>query len=87
MEKFLHHQKGKILKQILIVTLKNFRIVKTLLGVYQQQTGPNSGSALSPMLSNIFIHKLELKMVEKFKKSGNQINFLDTTVFINSERA
>ena len=62
-------------KQFLVKTLKNFSIVKTPLGVYQQQTGLNMGSALSPMLSNIFIHTLEIKIIDKFKRTGKLISY------------
>ena len=51
------------------------------------------GSALSPMLSNIFIHALETKIVDKYKKSGKIISysrFADDSLIIihkNSMRA
>ena len=67
--------------------------MKTPVGVYQQKNGLNMGSALSPMLSNIFIHALETKIVEKYKKSGKIISysrFADDSLIIihkNSMRA
>ena len=33
------------------------------------------GSALSPMLSNIFIHTLEIKIIEKFKRTGKLVSY------------
>ena len=62
-------------KQFLVKTLKNFSSVKTPLGVYQQQTGLKMGSALSPLLSNIFIHTLKIKIIEKFKRTGKLISY------------
>ena len=54
--KILPPPKREYLKTFLLKTLQKFSIINTPLGVYQQKTGLNMGSALSPMLSNIFFH-------------------------------
>jgi hypothetical protein len=50
--KLLPPPKRELFKVFLIKTLQKFSIVET-------------GSALSPMLSNIFVHALETKIVQK----------------------
>ena len=67
--------KREYLKGFLLKTLQKFSIIKTPLGVYQQKTGLNMGSALSPMLSNIFVHALETKVIKKYADTGKLIHY------------
>ena len=73
--KILPPPKREYLKTFLLKTLQKFSIINTPLGVYQQKTGLNMGSALSPMLSNIFVHALETKVLEKYIKTGKLIHY------------
>ena len=73
--KTLPPPKREYLKVFLLKTLQKFSIIKTPLGVYQQKTGLNMGSALSPMLSNIFVNALETKIVKKYAESGKIIHY------------
>ena len=67
--------KRDYLKVFLLKTRKNFSIINTPIGVYQQKSGLNMGSALSPMLSNIFVHALETKVLDKYIKTGKLIDY------------
>jgi hypothetical protein len=63
------------LKVFLLKTFQKFSIIKTSLGVSQEKTGLNMGSALGPMLSNIFVHALETKIVKKYAETGKLIHY------------
>ena len=73
--KLLPPPKRELFKVFLIKTLQKFSIVETPIGIYQQKTGLNMGSALSPMLSNIFVHALETKIVQKYIDQGKLIHY------------
>ena len=67
--------KREYLKTFLLKTLQKYSIVNTPIGVYQQKSGLNMESALSPLLSNIFVDALESKVVEKYIKLGRVIHY------------
>ena len=67
--------KRELFKGFLLKTLQKFSIVNTPIGVYQQKTGLNMGSALSPMLSNIFVHALETKVLDKYIENNKLIHY------------
>ena len=68
--KTLPPPKRENFKQFLIKTLTKYSIVRSQIGIFQQKSGLSMGSSLSPLLSNIFVHSLESKIVQKYKKTG-----------------
>jgi hypothetical protein len=68
--KTLPPPKRENFKQFLIKTLTKYSIVRSQIGIFQQKSGLSMGSSLSQLLSNIFVHSLESKIVQKYKNTG-----------------
>jgi hypothetical protein len=56
-----------IFKYFMIIVLLKLGAFSTLNGYYRQIEGLAMGSKLSPALSNILLHMLELTIIESFK--------------------
>jgi hypothetical protein len=83
-EILLPPSKIELFKGFLLKKLQKFTIVNTPIGVYQQKTGLNMSSALSPMLSNIFstLWKQKFWIYIKNGKLIHYSRFADDSIII-----
>ena len=57
-------------------TLTKYSIFRCRTGVYRQLEGLSMGSCLSSIISNLFVHMMEIDVIKKFEKSGDIISWL-----------
>ena len=68
--KTLPPPKRENFKHFLIKTLTKYSIVRSQIGIFHQKSRLTMGSSLSSILSNIFVHSSESKIVQKYKNTG-----------------